>query len=659
MDVGLIPQADNKEVVLHKNGSTDDIMEVVIEASKQKPKKGFCQFAKQFDRSYEGLRDLWSFVKYKIPYRVDPDGRQDILLPSALYERGYGDCKSKTVFIVHVLKCLNIPYVVRFTAYTKGANVSHVYPIAYLNGKYVIVDSVYDFFDREKSYKEKIDYNMTKISMISGLREPDVDDLTKKHIKEVQDKQSYVTQQQFVDLSGSVGLSRAFILKRQLELLRAFNVDNPKKVTEFNKAIVNIDKALTKGVVGYKVATVSGSSDIVSAVNHFINTKLQDPKPTFSFLNTSNFASRIGQVDPKVANFGSYIRAGASGQPELYRLGANSKYATNTNFMGEAIAKFIKQYPQRVVLGFRTNSFKLPVTNFQSNTPARLSYTQWLSESRFPSSAYGNYALNNNTLQLTDNLIRDNRTQGLVTRMLNSTSPDLSWFSLNFDEADLKTAFEKYMDQEAGIYQKYIQQDVFNETGKVGAGVLYDYAMGAQGVRSLNEFPTAVVSKKTTQTGWMDGMQYFTGADSTIVRDLGRNTALFALGENPEDSMTKLYNSTKPAVGCEIACISAIIGGIVAIAGIIAQTIAGAKQNATKIEEGTAKNDAINLPTFGPQLMPDETDWENTGGGTTGGGTTGGGSGTGAGTGMNTNLLLGLGLAGAGAYYLYSKNKKR
>jgi hypothetical protein len=68
MDVGLIPKADNKEVVLHKNGSTDDIMEVVIEATKHKPKKGFCQFAKQFDRSYEGLRDLWSFVKYKILY---------------------------------------------------------------------------------------------------------------------------------------------------------------------------------------------------------------------------------------------------------------------------------------------------------------------------------------------------------------------------------------------------------------------------------------------------------------------------------------------------------------------------------------------------------------------------------------------------------------
>jgi len=168
INVGLIPVPDNQEETFYEKGDTQNIIHIVLKGCNSDIKKGFKEFCKGFRRDEQGLRDLWSFVKYKIVYQVDDDGRQDILLPAALWERGSGDCKSKTVFIVHVLRCLGIPYSVRFTGYS-GKSLTHVYVIAHLNGNDIIIDTVFDFFNREKKYKNKKDYDMTKISMISGL----------------------------------------------------------------------------------------------------------------------------------------------------------------------------------------------------------------------------------------------------------------------------------------------------------------------------------------------------------------------------------------------------------------------------------------------------------------------------------------------------------
>jgi hypothetical protein len=703
MDVGLIPSADNVEDLRHKDGSTEDIMKVVIEASNKKPKKGFCEFAQQFDRSYNGLRDLWSFVKYKIPYRVDPDGRQDILLPSALYERGYGDCKSKTVFIVHVLKCLNIPYIVRFTAYTKGANVSHVYPIAYLNGKYVIIDSVYDFFDREKSFKEKIDYNMTKISMISGFREPDIDADVKRRLSEIKDKQSIVTQQEYINMSKSIGETRSFLLRRQLQLLRAFNSDNPKKVTEFTKAINNLDRAITKGVLGYKVATVSGSSDIVSAVNQFINTKLKDNRPTFSYTNTANFKSRISGVpadynskfpfDTKKMNFGD-LMVTVNGK-QMYKLGANSRYAVEArSFLSDAIAKYVKENAGLPLLDANGNPVTrtIQILNRTVTVPVQKILLSYLRENGLPvssniaipanqrpawfmslqnlaSNSGGNYSdagfrnwfngllFDKDSKQFAEGLIANNQTKLLTTEFGNFSPSNKfeTFYSATFGNEDIKAEFEKYIEEQSGIYQEYLQTTVFNETGKVGAGVIYDYASGIPNLRSLNDLPTSVVTKKAVQSNWMDGASYYTGADSTIIRDMGRNTSLFALGENPEDTLSKLYASSKPNIGLDPVTIGLIITGIVSLLTTVIETMGKSKREADEIADSPEKAMQFQ-PPLGPNLMPDEGDWTSGSNGGTGGGT---GGNNGSGTGVSTNLLLGLGLAGAGAYYLYSKNKKR
>lgn len=168
INVGLIPPPENSEKVFYDKGTTEDIIEVVLKGCNANIKKGFNKFCNQFSKNEQGLRDLWSFIKYRITYQVDDDGRQDVLLPSALWDRGWGDCKSKTVFTVHVLRCLGIPFTVRFAGYS-GKSLTHVYCIAYLNDEEYIIDTVFDFFNREKKYKHKKDYTMNNKSVLNGI----------------------------------------------------------------------------------------------------------------------------------------------------------------------------------------------------------------------------------------------------------------------------------------------------------------------------------------------------------------------------------------------------------------------------------------------------------------------------------------------------------
>jgi Transglutaminase-like superfamily len=167
-----ILEPQNKKKVYFENGKTVDIQSVIFQVNKKDIWKQTESFSKQFSKDTDGLRDLWHFVKEQITYQEDPIGFQYIQHPAALWKSKVGDCKSFTLFIVSVLQNLGIPYIIRFTSYRKG-DVTHVYPIAILNGERVILDAVWDSFDDEKDYYRKEDYkfekNMSQIVEISGI----------------------------------------------------------------------------------------------------------------------------------------------------------------------------------------------------------------------------------------------------------------------------------------------------------------------------------------------------------------------------------------------------------------------------------------------------------------------------------------------------------
>lgn len=177
MSNGIARLGKEKAIVHYKDGSTSDIIRVVMRVvNKSELAKQVAEFSEGFGsddarEQYALLKELWRFVRYKITYKRDPEGIQDIQHPARLWARGYGDCKSKTVFIYFVLKNLGIPVKIRFASYTADLNITHVYPIAILNGKEVVMDSTIDRFDYEATGATKITdkYPCQQAKAITGV----------------------------------------------------------------------------------------------------------------------------------------------------------------------------------------------------------------------------------------------------------------------------------------------------------------------------------------------------------------------------------------------------------------------------------------------------------------------------------------------------------
>jgi hypothetical protein len=152
-----------KKQLMFADGRTVDIQKVIFEVNADKIWRDTKELSQQFERSKQGLQKLWRFVKYKIRYREDPEGYQFIKYPARLWADRAGDCKSFTLFIVSVLQNLGIKYTIRFTSYQKNdRTVTHVYPVAHLDGEDIILDAVWFYFNSEKRYAHKQDHKFSK-----------------------------------------------------------------------------------------------------------------------------------------------------------------------------------------------------------------------------------------------------------------------------------------------------------------------------------------------------------------------------------------------------------------------------------------------------------------------------------------------------------------
>lgn len=145
-----------------RNGSTQDIVRVILEAD-QLAAPYTDEFAAHIDEgdTLATCRRLHAFIQQNIEYREDPGGLQDIKSPGALFQSGFGDCKSFSVFTASVLRNLGIPYRYRFASYTEDGDVTHVYVVATdEDGSDVVIDAVPPIhFNRETSSVYTLDYN--------------------------------------------------------------------------------------------------------------------------------------------------------------------------------------------------------------------------------------------------------------------------------------------------------------------------------------------------------------------------------------------------------------------------------------------------------------------------------------------------------------------
>ena len=175
----VIPSTARKEIKHYDWGDTKDIMRVImLVVDKTELAAQVDKFSQQFKGNtakaqYDQLERLWSWVRSNIQYKADGGKVQIIKHPARLYEDNIGDCKSFTVFIRFVLYNLGIPHTIRFISQTSSKRLDHVYPVAFLDGKEVVLDAVHNMFDNEvpaTRVVDKIPKIMTKVVEIAGVR---------------------------------------------------------------------------------------------------------------------------------------------------------------------------------------------------------------------------------------------------------------------------------------------------------------------------------------------------------------------------------------------------------------------------------------------------------------------------------------------------------
>lgn len=118
---------------------------------------------------YETCRNIWNFVYTHIGYRKDETGYEQVRSPARTWhDRRKGvDCDCYTTFISSILTNLGIRHKLRITKYSRD-QFQHIYPIALLNGREVILDCVTDKFDYEVPFSEKKDFPMD-LQYLDGL----------------------------------------------------------------------------------------------------------------------------------------------------------------------------------------------------------------------------------------------------------------------------------------------------------------------------------------------------------------------------------------------------------------------------------------------------------------------------------------------------------
>ena len=250
-----IPSPSGKTITRYQDGDTRDIIETILYADKQLG-NDMCVFASAFSRSYDSLYDLWHFTRTQIKYVADSPGHERVKDPKVTWADRTGDCKSFSLFVASVLRCLKISYRYRFASYS-GNDPTHVYVIAKINKRDVILDATIDRFDSEVPYLKKWD-KMAQIDYLHGGSNvaPAVHTRPAKptSAQRIADAPRVAMPKKFIDYSGLTEGQLTLTLLEELTKLNASYYGDPNGT--FQKALNIIyqtskDPHRISGHIGY------------------------------------------------------------------------------------------------------------------------------------------------------------------------------------------------------------------------------------------------------------------------------------------------------------------------------------------------------------------------------------------------------------------------
>jgi len=160
MNVGIFG-AKNNNLLITKYQSTGDIAAAILKAINES-KITAEKLAPYFKNAskYHSCKLIFLFVKNMLPYKQEAANKQTARTFNRILQDNKlgGDCKHYATISAALCKALNIKCLLRLICQKYGSNQpNHIYCVAIINGKEVIIDEVLKTFDTEARYHKKYD----------------------------------------------------------------------------------------------------------------------------------------------------------------------------------------------------------------------------------------------------------------------------------------------------------------------------------------------------------------------------------------------------------------------------------------------------------------------------------------------------------------------
>jgi Transglutaminase-like superfamily len=234
---------DNVDDVRTTRGNTSDIIDTIMFADRFEAQRHLTKDLAERLRGatdFETCRNVWEFVKKQIKYKIDEAGYERVKSSNKTIYDGFGDCKSFTILEISLLRELGITCKYKFVSWQAGQPVTHVYAVAIVDNKEILLDAVHTKFNDEVAYALKIERQMTKIAHVHGISKIGNIDVPKP---------VYLNYARMTD--GELSLQ---IMREKLVLFKSVHPES-KLTREWQTGIELIDNAIFKGVHGLKGAT--------------------------------------------------------------------------------------------------------------------------------------------------------------------------------------------------------------------------------------------------------------------------------------------------------------------------------------------------------------------------------------------------------------------
>ncbi len=242
----LFPQSTGIDHVIKKGATVEDtvmFMPKAAQLSRWMVRNYVNKELRGMSR-YEACKKLWHFVKEHIAYEKDDKNYQkekdirenleQVKSARRLIADGKGDCDCMTNFVNTCMLELGVKGIInRITAYDYNTFFQHIYSlIPDGKGGYIIMDCVWNEFNKEKEYTNKKDYKM-ELQFLDGTNSnEDIEGTAERRYSNIDAQDVYKNNEDFGEL-GKLLKKRSPEKKQQVKEKRKAVVQKTKKV--FNK----------------------------------------------------------------------------------------------------------------------------------------------------------------------------------------------------------------------------------------------------------------------------------------------------------------------------------------------------------------------------------------------------------------------------------------